>query len=65
MNKLRLSKQAEEIVGKLIDSKDSEKVGYIAAIHPETGEVFYGSTVAEAANERRIPYGHSTYEVRM
>lgn len=53
MDKLRLSKQAEEIVRKLVDSKDSEKTGYIAAIDPETGEAFYGKTIAEAAKEGR------------
>jgi hypothetical protein len=58
MDKLHLSQQAEESVRKLIASKDAEKVGYIAAIDPETGEAFYGKTVGEAAKEGRRAKGN-------
>jgi hypothetical protein len=53
MERLKLSSQAREIIDRLVDSKDSERVGYIAAVDPQTGEVFYGKTVAEAAKEGR------------
>ena len=59
MGKLKLSGQAKKIVKKLIDSINSEKVGYIAAIDPQTGEIFYGKNVIEAAKEgRRIKNNH-------
>jgi len=53
MKKWKLSKRAKESIKNLISSKDSEKVGYIAAVDPQTGEVFYGKTVVEAAKEGR------------
>jgi len=53
MDRLKLSNQAKQIADSLIDLKDSEKTGYIAAIEPNTGEVFYGNTVVEAAKEGR------------
>jgi len=53
MERLKLSLQAREVIDKLVDSKDSEKIGYIAAVDPQTGEVFYGKTIAEAAKEGR------------
>lgn len=53
MKRLKLSGQAKGIVKRLIDSKDSEKVGYIAAVDPQTGEVFYSKSVVEAAKEGR------------
>ncbi|MBI4647458.1 MAG: hypothetical protein HY738_12935 [Bacteroidia bacterium] len=49
MEKLRLSDKANEIVKRLVDSKDSEKIGYIAAIDPQTGEIFLGKSIVEAA----------------
>lgn len=53
MEKLKLSLKAKEVTNRLVGSKDSEKVGYIAAVDPQTGEAFYGKTVAEAAKEGR------------
>lgn len=53
MNKLILSTQAKKIVKKLVNSRDSEKAGYIAAVDPQSGEVYYGKTVIEAAKEGR------------
>ncbi len=53
MDRLKLSNQAKSIAASLIDSKNSEKTGYIVAIEPNTGEVFYGNTVVEAAKEGR------------
>jgi len=53
VERLKLSPKAKEITAKLAGSKDSEKVGYIAAVDPQTGEVFYGKTVTEAAKEGR------------
>jgi hypothetical protein len=53
MDRLKLSSKAKEITSRLIGSKDSEKTGYIAAVDPQTGEVFYGKTVVEAAKEGR------------
>lgn len=53
MERLKLSNQAKEIVNRLIGSKDSEKVGYIAAVDPQTGEVYYGKNVVEASKEGR------------
>lgn len=53
MERLKLSPKAKEITSKLIHSSDSEKVGYVAAVDPQTGEVFYGKTVAEASKEGR------------
>ena len=53
MRKLKLTGQASEIVRNLINSKDSEKVGYIAAVDPQTGEIFYGKNIVEAAKEGR------------
>ena len=53
MERLKLSAKAQEIVKRLIDSKDPEKVGNIAAVDPQTGEVFYGKSVAEATAEGR------------
>jgi len=50
---LKLSSQAEKIIKKLTSDMGSEKVGYIAAVDPQTGEVFYGKTVVEAAKEGR------------
>ena len=44
---------SEEMVKRLMDSKDTEKAGYIAAVDPQTGEVFYGKNVVEAAKEGR------------
>ncbi|MFQ6091355.1 MAG: hypothetical protein ACE5OR_01535 [bacterium] len=53
MERLKLSGQAKETVKRLIGSKDSERVGHIAAVDPQTGEVFYGKNVVEAAKEGR------------
>jgi hypothetical protein len=53
MDRMKLSNQAKRVAASLIDSKNSEKTGYIAAIEPDTGEVFYGKSVAEAAKEGR------------
>ena len=41
MERLKLSSEAKEVINRLVDSKDSEKVGYIAAVDPQTGEVFF------------------------
>ena len=53
MERLKLSPKAQEVTARLVSSKNSERIGYIAAVDPETGEVFYGRTVAEAAKEGR------------
>ena len=53
MEKLKLSSKAEEVVKRLVDFKDSDKVGYIAAVDPQTGETFYGKNEVEAAKEGR------------
>ncbi len=53
MEKLKLSPKAEAVTSRLVRAKDSEKTGSIAAVDPQTGEVFYGKTVAEAAKEGR------------
>lgn len=53
MDRLKLSPKAKEITARLVGCKDSEKAGYIAAVDPKTGDVFYGKTVAEAAKEGR------------
>ena len=53
MERLKLSPRAREVTAKLVSSKDSERAGYIAAVDPQTGEIFYGKTVAEAAKEGR------------
>jgi len=49
VEKLNLSTNAERVVKRLINSKDLDKVGQIAAVDPQTGETFYGKTVVEAA----------------
>ena len=51
VERLKLSSQAKEVINRLVDSQDSEKAGHIAAVDPQTGEVFYGKTITEAANE--------------
>ncbi|MEW6102591.1 MAG: hypothetical protein AB1630_02035 [bacterium] len=54
MERLKLSNKAKESIKRLVNSKDSEKMGYIAAIEPQTGEVIsYGKSVAEASKEGR------------
>lgn len=54
MERLRLSNKAKDAIRRLVDSKNSERVGDIAAIDPRSGEiVFYGKTVVEASNEGR------------
>jgi len=53
MEKLKLSPKAEGIVRSLINSKDSDKVGYIVALDPLTGETFYGKNEVEASKEGR------------
>jgi len=53
MEKLKLSSKAEEVVRRLTNFKDSDKVGYIAAVDPQTGEAFYGKIEVEAAKEGR------------
>jgi len=53
MERLKLSPKAKEVTARLVGSKDSERAGYIAAVDPQTGEIFYGKTVAEAAKEGR------------
>jgi len=53
MDRLKLSNQEKKVVESLIDSKNSDKAGHIAAIEPETGEIFYGESVVEAAKEGR------------
>jgi hypothetical protein len=53
MGRLKLSPKAQEVTARLVDPKNSERAGYIAAVDPQTGEIFYGKTVAEAAKEGR------------
>jgi len=53
MKRLKLSTKARETVRKLIGSKEPEKVGSIAAVDPETGEIFYGRSVVESAKKGR------------
>jgi len=53
MERLKLSPKAKEVTARLVSSKDSERAGYIAAVDPQTGEISYGKTVAEAAKEGR------------
>jgi hypothetical protein len=53
MERLKLSGKAEEIVKSLIDLKDSERAGSIAAVDPETGETYYGETEVQAAKKGR------------
>ena len=53
MERLKLSPKAKEVKSRLVSSRDSEKTGYIAAVDPQTGEAFYGKTVAEAAKKGR------------
>lgn len=53
MEKLKLSPKAEEVVSRLINFKDSDKVGYIAAVDPQTGETFYGKNEVEATKKGR------------
>lgn len=53
MERIKLSPKAQEVTARLVSSKNSERTGYIAAVDPETGEIFYGRTVAEAAKEGR------------
>lgn len=53
MDRLKLSNQAKSMAESLIDSKNSEKTGYIAAIEPDIGEVFYGRSGVAAAKEGR------------
>jgi predicted aspartyl protease len=53
MEKLKLSRKAKKVTSLLVESKDSEYAGYIAAVDPQTGEAFYGKTIAEAAKEGR------------
>jgi len=48
-----LSRRAKSTVKKLIRSKKSSKAGYIGAVDPKTGEVFYGMTIAGASKEGR------------
>ncbi|PKP57837.1 MAG: hypothetical protein CVT88_03030 [Candidatus Altiarchaeales archaeon HGW-Altiarchaeales-1] len=54
MKRLKLSTKAEETVKKLIDARESENLGFIAAIDPETGETFYGRSVVESAKKGRM-----------
>ena len=49
MKKINLSEKANEVIKKLIGSVDTDKLGYIAAIEPQTAEVFYGKSIVEAA----------------
>ena len=51
--RLKLSPQAKAVTDLLVRSEYSEKAGDIAAVDPQTGEIFYGKTVAEAAKEGR------------
>jgi hypothetical protein len=53
VDRLKLSNQAKRVVESLIESKDSDKAGHIAAVEPDTGEIFYGQSVVEAAKEGR------------
>jgi predicted aspartyl protease len=53
MERLELSPKAKEVTSRLVASKDSEQTGYIAAVDPRTGDVFYGKTIAEATKEGR------------
>lgn len=53
MEKLNLTPQAQETVKKLASVKESDSIGRIAAIDPETGETFYGNSVAEATKKGR------------
>ena len=53
MEMLKLSSKAEEVVKRLINFKDSDKVGYSAAVDPWSGETFYGKNEGEAAKEGR------------
>lgn len=47
MNELNLSPKAESVVKTLISCKDPDQMGQIAAVDPQTGEVFYGKTIPE------------------
>lgn len=47
--KLILSNRAKQVVKRLASVKDQKKIGCIAAVDPQTGEVFYGKTMAEAS----------------
>ncbi len=49
--RLKFSSKAKAVTDRLARSKDSEKAGSIAAVDPQTGEICYGKTVAEAAKE--------------
>jgi hypothetical protein len=53
MGKLKLTSKAEKVVKRLINVRSSGKVGFIAAVDPQTGETFYGKTVVEAAKNGR------------
>ena len=53
MKRLKLSTKAMETVKRLIGSRESEKVGSIAAVDPKTGETFYGKSVVESAKKGR------------
>jgi hypothetical protein len=53
MSRLKLSQQAKDIVRELVQCKDSNRKGYIAIVDPDTGEVYYGKNVREAAKEGR------------
>jgi hypothetical protein len=53
MEKLKLSRKAKKVTSLLVESKDSEYTGHIAAVDPQTGEVFYGKTIAQAVKEGR------------
>ena len=53
MKKLNLSDKAREVVKKLMGYARADKMGYIAAIDPQTAEVFYGKSIVEAAKTGR------------
>jgi len=55
MQQLKISPKAKKIIDRLIKTKKSKMVGYIAAIDPQTGDHFFGKTITEAAkNGRRV-----------
>jgi hypothetical protein len=46
---LKLSAKAQKTIKRLQKEKMSHAIGYIGAVDPYTGEVFYGKTVIEAS----------------
>ena len=56
MERLKLSPKAQEVTARLVGSKNSERAGYIAAVDPETGEIFLrqnGGRSCQGRTERK------------